>query len=132
MEINRSRQGQKDINMIPMINVIFLLLIFFLVGGTIQKFEVIHVEIPKAESGHLLDEGHIVIVLGINDEILVNDDFVEKQELIASLKELLKGNPKRIITIKADARQNATNVISVLEMVKAAGGVNLSLITSSN
>jgi biopolymer transport protein ExbD len=131
MDIERSRQGQKDINMIPMINVIFLMLIFFLVGGTIEKFEVIHVEIPKADSGHVLDEGHVVIVLGVNDEILVNDDFVLRQDLVATLKEMLKNNPNRVITIKADSRIPATNMIAIMELVKAAGGINLSLVTIS-
>ncbi len=131
MDIGRSRQGQKDINMIPMINVIFLMLIFFLIGGTIEKFEVIHVEIPKADSGHVLDEGHIVVILGNNDEILVNDDFVLREDLITTMRELLKNNRDRIITIKADARVPATNMIAIMELVKAAGGVNLSLVTTS-
>lgn len=131
MEINRSKQGSKEINMIPMINVIFLLLIFFLVGGTIEKFEVISVDLPTAKSGHVLDEGHIVVVLGIHEEILVNDDFVELQDLVTSIKELLKDNPERIITIKADSRLPATNMLSILEHVKAAGGINLSLVTVS-
>jgi biopolymer transport protein ExbD len=131
MDINRSRQGQKEINMIPMINVIFLLLIFFLIGGTIQKFEVIDVEIPVAQSGHVLDEGHTVIVLGYNDEIIVNDDFVMPQDLFTTLKQQLNDNPKRIITIKADAKMPATRMIKVMEIVKAAGGINLSLVTTS-
>ena len=131
MEINRSRQGQKEINMIPMINVIFLLLVFFLIGGTIQKFEVIDVDIPVAQSGHVLDEGHTVIVLGFNDEIIVNDDFVMPQDLFQSLKVELKDNPARIITIKADSKLPATRMIKIMELVKAAGGVNLSLVTTS-
>lgn len=131
MEINRTRQGQKDINMIPMINVIFLLLVFFLIGGTIQKFEVIPVDVPVAQSGHVLDEGHIVIVLGYNDEIIVNDDFVMAPDLFENLKQQLKTNPNRIITIKADAKLPATKMIKIMELVKAAGGVNLSLVTTS-
>lgn len=131
LEIHRSRQGQKDINMIPMINVIFLMLVFFLVGGTIEKMEVIKVDIPVAQSGHVLDEGHTVIVLGYNDEIIVNDDFVMPQDLFTTIKEQIKENPKRVITIKADAKMPATRMIRVMEIVKAAGGVNLSLVTTS-
>ncbi len=132
MDIQRSKQGSKEINMIPFINVIFLMLIFFMIGGSIEKFEVIHVDLPEADSGKTLDEGHMVIILGTHDEIIVNDDLLnDPSELAPKVHELLEGNDKRIITIKADATLPATNLISIMEHIRAAGGKNLSLATTS-
>lgn len=131
MNIERSKQLSKEINLIPLINVIFILLIFFLMAGTIQKFEIIPVELPVAESGKVLDEGHLVIVLGQYDEVLLNDQLSDLEGLAAQVTEMLKNNPRKIISLKADSRLPAKKVIDVMNLLRDAGGQNLSLVTQS-
>lgn len=131
MDIERSKQLSKEINLVPLINVIFILLIFFLMAGTIQKFEIIPVELPVAESGKVLDEGHIVIVLGQYDEVLINDELSDLSSLATAVTEMLKNNPRKIISLKADARLPAKKVIDVMNILRDAGGQNLSLVTQS-
>ncbi len=131
MEINRSKQGKKEVNMLPLINLVFLLLIFFLVAGTIEKFDIIPLEIPVAESGKVLDEGELVIILGQHDELIVNDELLQEQEFADFIADKLKENPDRIITLKADARLPAQKMIWAMEVVRRAGGKNLSMVTQS-
>lgn len=131
MEIERSKQITREINMIPLINLVFLLLIFFLVAGTIEKFDVINVDIPIADSGKVLDEGHIVIVLGYYDEVLLNDELISLDEMQQTVKALLVENPQKIISLKADAKLDANRMVEVLELIRSAGGENLSIITQS-
>ena len=129
--IERSKQGTQEISMIPLINLVFLLLVFFLVAGTIEKFDIIQLDIPEAESGKVLDEGHVVIVLGSRNEILLNDEFMLEGRLGEALTVMLKRNPKRVVTLKADARLPAQRLIRVMDILKAAGVQNLSLVTQS-
>ncbi len=131
MDIERSKQLSREINLIPLINVIFILLIFFLLSGSIQKFEIIQVDLPFADSGKVLDEGHIVVVLGHYDEVLLNDDLIHLSELQPKVVELLKKNPRKIISLKADARLEAKRVIEVMNLIREAGGQNLSIVTQS-
>lgn len=131
MEIERSKQLSREINLIPLINVIFILLIFFLLAGSIQKFEIIQVDLPFADSGKVLDEGHVVIVLGHYDEVLLNDSLIHLSELQPKVIELLKKNPRKIISIKADARLEAKRVIDVMNLLREAGGQSLSIVTQS-
>ena len=131
MEFERSKKPIRQISMVPLINVVFLLLIFFLVSGTVEKFDVVPVNLPVADSGQMLDQGHITILLGKYDEIIVNDDLVQANVLEDRLKKELAVNNERIISIKADAALEATKMIKVMNTIKAAGGHNLSLLTQT-
>ncbi|MCH2548364.1 MAG: biopolymer transporter ExbD [Alphaproteobacteria bacterium] len=129
--IGRTGKVKREISIVPLINVVFLLLIFFLVAGTIQKIEIVPIDPPMAESGKILDEGHIVIVLGRYDEIIIDDQLVQLTDIVPILKEALKDYPGKIITIKSDAQIHANSLIAVMDEVKAAGGQNVSLVTQS-
>lgn len=131
MNIERSKQLNREINLVPLINVIFMLLIFFLTAGSIQKFEIIQVDLPLADSGKVLDEGHVVIVLGKYNEILLNDELIDVKDLQTKAGKLLKDNPRKIISLKADAKLEAKKVIDVMNLLREVGGQNLSLVTQS-
>ncbi|MBN8530370.1 MAG: biopolymer transporter ExbD [Alphaproteobacteria bacterium] len=123
------RSAEPEINLIPMINVVFLLLIFFLVSGTVEKMEIIPIDIPVASSGKMLDEGHVVVVLGSHDEVIVNDELYTWETLQETLNTALSENKERVVTIKADSKLPAKRMIDTMNMVKNAGGQNISLIT---
>ncbi len=129
MDFARSKKKVRPISMVPMINVVFLLLIFFLVAGTVEKMDVIDVELPEAASGELLDEGHVRILLGRYDEVIINDMPVAMSDVETTIASELEHNKERVITIKADARMKASRMIQVMNYIKAAGGQNLSLTT---
>jgi biopolymer transport protein ExbD len=130
VDIPRNKQAIREPSLIPMINVVLLLLVFFLVAGSIEKFEVLHVELPVAKNGKMLSDGQVVIVLGSQKEILVNDDFVPPAQFAQTMKEALGGKADKIISLRADQKLPATFMISIMNQIKAAGGTNISLITT--
>jgi biopolymer transport protein ExbD len=132
MDFERTKKPVKPISLVPMINVVFLLLIFFLVAGTVEKVDVIDVDLPEAQSGELLDEGHVQILLGRYDEVIINDEPVALSDLEAAIAQQLENNKERVITIKADSRMKASRMIEVMNHIKAAGGRNLSVTTTKN
>ncbi len=131
IDIERSKRMTKEISMIPLINLVFLLLIFFLVSGTIEKFDIIPLEIPVADSGKILDEGHIVIILGQYNEIILNDELTTTEQLQHKVQTMLANNPRKIISLKADARLDAKRMIEIMDLLRQAGGKNLSLVTQT-
>jgi len=130
VEIPRYKQSVREPGMVPMINVVLLLLVFFLVAGSVEKFEVLHVDLPVAKNGKMLSDGEVLVVLGAQKEILVNDDFVPPNGFLTAMREQLKDNHDKIISLRADQRLPATFMISVMNQIKAAGGTNISLITT--
>lgn len=132
MHIPRQKPPVKEISMVPLINVVFLLLIFFLVAGTVEKFDIVNVELPIADSGQALDEGHLLVLLGKYDEIIIADELIAASDSAEKLKQELLHNKDRIITIKADQALSAIKLIAMMDEIKAAGGKNISLITQTN
>jgi len=130
VDIPRYKQTTREPGMLPMINVVLLLLTFFLVAGSIEKFEVVHVDLPVARNGKMLTDGQVVVVLGPQREILVNDEFVAPSVFLSTMREQLEGNPNKIISLRADQRLPATFMIYIMNQIKAAGGTNISLITT--
>ncbi len=132
MDFARAKRKKITISLIPLIDVSIFLLIFFMLAGSVERFEVIPVDPPVAQSGKLMDEGHIVILLGRHDEIIVGDDIVaDAAEMQKMLAPQFTANPNKIITVKADATISANRVIDVMDAIKAAGGKNLSIVTQS-
>lgn len=131
LAINRTQKSTREMSLVPMINVIFLLLIYFIVAGTIGKIDILPIDPPEAESGKVLDEGHVVILLGRYQELVIDDELVDKEDVIAVIQKSLKNYPNKVITLKADAQVKAHDLIEVMDLVRAAGGVNLSLITQA-
>lgn len=131
IDLERHHRPNRAINLVAMINIIFLLLIFFMIAGTVEKFEILQVDPPQAKSGKLLDEGPVKIILGRYEEVLFNDELVSAEQVPALLSAQLKDNPNKVISLKADAALDATKLIATLDQIKAAGGRNVSLETQS-
>lgn len=131
MEFPRTVKKTIEISLIPLIDVSMFLLIFFMVAGSVEKFELIPIDPPVAQSGKLMEEGHIVILLGHHDEIIVDDEIVEMDTMKKFLAPQLKANPNKVVTVKADATVPANRMIEVMDAIKMAGGKNLSVVTQS-
>lgn len=131
MEFARTTKKMREISVVPLIDVVLQLLIFFLMAGTVQKFELVPIDPPVAESGKIVDEGNVVILLGKHDELILNDDLIEVEQLIPLITHQLKNYPHLVVTVKADAGIPASRLIEVMDYVKAAGGRNLSLVTQA-
>lgn len=130
-EFERRTRKPRPITMISLIDVMFVLLLFFMIAGHLEKVAIVPVELPMADSGQLLDEGPIEVLLGRHDEIIINDEMFSEEKVLKELKRQLAINPNRIITIKADALLEANKLVRFMEQVRAAGGINLSVVTNS-
>ncbi len=130
VDIPRSKQSVREPGLIPMINVVLLLLVFFLVAGSVEKFDVVHIDLPMAKSSKRLADGQIMIELGSQREIVVNDDFVAASDFFNTMRDQLRETKNPVISLKADEHLPATFMISIMNQIKEAGGTNISLITT--
>jgi biopolymer transport protein ExbD len=131
IEFNRTTRKPRQVALISLIDVMFVLLLFFMIAGHLEAYSPVAVDLPIADSGQLLDEGPVKVTLGPNGEILINDQRFMAGSVAAEMRRQLAHNPDRIITIKADANQQANQLVALLEQVRAAGGINLSVVTQS-
>jgi biopolymer transport protein ExbD len=131
MEFARTTRKLRALSMVSLIDIVFTIILFFIVAGHMEKFSIIPVELPEADSGQRLDEGPVVVLLGKYGEVIINDDMFTGEQVETELKRQLAVNPDRIITIKADANMEANKLVDFMEQIRAAGGSNLSLVTQS-
>lgn len=130
IEFERRRKHVREIGLLPIINIVFMLLIFFLVAGKIESVDILPVEVPFAEKSEAVGEGNLVITLGKREEIVANEDYLTS---LGQFREWVKVNitphPERPITLKADASAEAGRVLDVMRILENAGGRQLSLAT---
>lgn len=131
MEFKRNTRKLRAISMVSLIDIVFTIILFFLVAGHLEKFSIVPVELPRADSGQRLQEGPIVVTLGKYGEVVINDEIYEGASITNELKRQFAINPERIITIKADMHLEANSLVDFLEKVRSAGGKNISLVTDS-
>ena len=122
LKINRkiSKDINESLNMIPMINIIFLLLIFFLLTGVIQKKDKENITIPESLYGTKKNQPTKEILnnisININGGIIWNDQSIEISELF---KIRLDENSKIILNVDKNAKIKKLN--EVFEILKDKG-----------
>ncbi len=131
MDFSRNTRKLRAISMVSLIDIVFTIILFFLVAGHLEKFSIIAVDLPHADSGQHLEEGPVVVMLGKYGEVIINDELYEGATIAQELQRQFTVNPERVVTIKADAHLEANKLVDFLEQIRAAGGKNLSLVTDS-
>ena len=120
-----------EINLIPLINVVFILLIFFMMVGRIEKSDTLRMRLPMTQdAGSEPNEPSVVMIyLDPTGRIAVNQDFVAKEDLAVIIKTALLEDAKKPVRIKADAQLPATTLIWVMNTLEKAGAQYVSIVT---
>ncbi|PKH04277.1 biopolymer transporter ExbD [Psychromonas sp. MB-3u-54] len=127
------RTPVSDENMIPLINVVFLLLIFFMVAGQIQHSDPQKIDPPDSISEQILQKQNIAKLLVTETSILYLDGkFIAAQDLSEQLRLMVTqaGDSKSFtVQVKVDAQLDVAQLQTTLRSIKAAGLLRISLIT---
>ncbi len=120
-----------DINLIPLINIIFLLLIFFLVTGSVTKPDIHKIEKPISLSGNppSIDNIEQLSITIVDRKLFFNDKEIKINNLVRILRETFHNNPEQPIFIKADAALPYHILIDIMQIIEKAGGNNLIIAT---
>ena len=111
---NKKKEFNDSINLIPMINLIFLLLIFFLLTGVIQKKDEIEVTIPESFFGEKKIELKETLTVRKDGSFLWNNREVEKEDILS----ILENESKIIINIDEEASIKKFNELIKLFKMK--------------
>ncbi|MDA0781586.1 MAG: biopolymer transporter ExbD [Rickettsiales bacterium] len=129
MEFKRAKKINTQISLIPLINVIFLLLIFFMVAGSIEGVDIFEVNLPQSTSGNMKPQIPSTVYLSSDGKIAINNDIVAKDDLKTILHTLYINYPNQQISIKSDLNVPAETLIYIMNAIKDAGGNDVSLVT---
>jgi biopolymer transport protein ExbD len=122
MRGKRSReQPQSEVNMTPMLDVVFIMLIFFIVTASFVKEAGVDVIRPPAMTAIAKDKGNILIAITENGQIWIDRRQVDPRALRANIERLHGENPQGAIVVQADAKSQNHLLVAVMDAAKAAG-----------
>ncbi len=120
---------ETEINMTPMLDIVFIMLIFFIVTAVFVKEAGINVIKPAAESARIQKQVSILIAVTPNDLVYINREPVDPTSVRAVIEKLHSENPKGTIAIQADEKAKAGIVMAVYDAVREAGVPRIALAT---
>ena len=120
-------EEENEINLTPMLDVVFIMLIFFIVTATFIKEAGIEVERPNTTTADSQDDAAILIAISANDEIWIDREERDPRIVRSIIERLHAENPKGSIVIQADEGSTHETLVIVMEAAKSAGVTNVAI-----
>jgi biopolymer transport protein ExbD len=112
---------ETEINLTPMLDVVFIMLIFFIVTAVFVKDPGVEVTRPTAMTAFIPEKGSIFVAVTAQNEIWVDKRSVGSEGVRAAIERLHTENPEGGVVIQADSAASNEFVINVMDASKAAG-----------
>lgn len=127
MKLKMPRKDSVEIDMAPMIDMVFLLLIFFMVASVVTELEKVEVQIPVAENAKVPDDtkGRMMLSVDANNTVYYGTTPVTIEQLKALIDEELDLNPNLRILIRADERVTYETLKEVMIACGEVGATDL-------
>ncbi|AFJ02537.1 Biopolymer transport protein ExbD/TolR [Methylophaga frappieri] len=123
----RQSGGIAEINMTPLIDMVFILLIFFIVTTTFVKETGVEVNRPSAKTAVEKERANILVAIRENDEIWIDNRQVDRRAVRANVERLHAENPEGSVIILADENAKTGLLIEVMDQARLAGVANVSI-----
>jgi biopolymer transport protein ExbD len=118
-----------EFNFAPMVDVVLLLVIFFMLASNLNKPErAFPVNLPQAGSAQVQPQGPLVVGLSQAGRLSLDGTELSSQALEAALREALKRGSRPIV-LEADLGTTHGTVVKVISLIRAAGGQNVQIAT---
>jgi biopolymer transport protein ExbD len=134
VNLQQHKSKELDVNITPLIDIVFLLLIFFMVSTTFERESEIDVTLPQAAIDAPQEQSEVIeIVISSQGEFYVNGKRVINKQVSTLKQALLKvadGREDPPIIISADAKATHQSVVTVMDAARQLGFVHLSFATS--
>jgi len=119
-----------NVNITPLIDVVFILLIFFLVTASFTKEAGVEVNRPTAQTAVRQERGNLIIAVKKNGEVWVDNHQIDVRSIRAHIERLQAQNPEGTVIIKADKDTRTGVTVEVLDQVRLAGVNNVAIAAS--
>jgi biopolymer transport protein ExbD len=128
MRLQRRSIKKARIEIIPMIDTIFFLLVFFMISTlSMTQFKGMPVNLPKAASGKQAPAESAAITIDKDGQLFLNQQRVEKASLGEALKQQLANNADLLVVINADDAVAHGQVVEVMDIARAVNVVRMAI-----
>jgi biopolymer transport protein ExbD len=128
MRIQRRSMKKARIEIIPMIDTIFFLLVFFMISTlSMTQFKGLPVNLPKAASGQQAPAESAAITINKENQTFLDKQAVEKAALAERLAQLIAKNPDLLVVINADDGVEHGRVVEVMDIARSANVAKMAI-----
>ena len=127
--IRRRKRAPEDstIAITPMLDIVFIMLIFFIVTTTFIKETGVEVNRPNASTAVADERGNILIAITENNEIYIDKRLIDIRAVRANVERLKAENPEGSVIIQADKSSKTGLLVETMDQVRLAGVQNVSI-----
>ncbi|MEX2449314.1 MAG: biopolymer transporter ExbD [Rhodospirillales bacterium] len=124
---NKARRRRSVINLTPLIDVVFILLIFFMLASALEQWNAVELDAPEHGTTQSSPDGAVLIEIQ-KDGLQVESRRVSPEALSRRVREQVKRKPGQRFLIRPDAGVPLQKAIDAIDLIAAAGSRNVSLI----
>ena len=127
MNMIQQEEEEATIDLTPMLDVVFIMLIFFIVTASFVKESGIEVNRPDAPTAVKQEKANILVAISANNEIYIDRRLVDPRSVRANIERLHAENPQGSVIIQADEDSNTRTLVGVMDSARQAGVFNVSI-----
>jgi len=120
-------EEETEINMTPMLDVVFIMLIFFIVTASFVREAGIDVNRPEAATAVQKDRAGILIAINAKGEVWINKRRIDVRAVEANVARLHAENPQATVVVQADKKATTDVLIKVMDGARSAGVYDVSI-----
>ena len=123
-------QDENEINLTPMLDVVFIMLIFFIVTATFIRETGLDVNRPDTPEAQVVqEEGAILVIIDDTDDIWIDNRIVDPRAVRANVERLHAEDPERPVVVQAGRTSSANTLVTVMDASRLAGVYDISIAT---
>ena len=120
-------EEEAEINITPMLDVVFIMLIFFIVTASFVKESGLEVNRPDAPTAVKKENANILVAIGASNEIWINRRRIDPRAVRANIERMHAENPEGAVIIQADKKAFTETLVLVMDSARQAGVFNVSI-----
>ena len=120
-------EEEAEINLTPMLDVVFIMLIFFIVTASFVKESGLDVNRPDAPTAVKKENANILVAIGASNEIWINRRRIDPRAVRANIERMHAENPEGAVIIQADKKAFTETLVLVMDSARQAGVFNVSI-----
>ena len=124
------REDESEINLTPMLDVVFIMLIFFVVTASFLKETGVDVSQPQASTAVRKEHGNILVGVTAGNEVWIDRRQVDIRAVRANIVRLHAENPEAAVVIQADEESKTGLLVQVIDQARMAGVADVSIAAS--
>ena len=125
--IKKIYQEETGLDLTPMLDIVFIMLIFFIVTTSFVKESGIEVNRPNAETAERNEKGNILVAISENNEIYIDRRKVELRAIRPNIIRLRAENPEGAVIIQADKASQTGLLVEAMDQIRLAGVLEISI-----